>query len=774
MSVRFADTDDSDDDVRASLLRSIRRRGHVGSVRGSVRDLVTLRAGLPDLEELAAAVDALGLAGTDARPSPPPPAVAESADDAPLRPPTPPPKYPRRGSDEGPLSLSATTPLPTPSSSVSSERTAPETMPVPVRARAKSVPTTTVLLDDDTPNFSFKLSPEKARHDPLINPLPPEPSQPLQAMPRPMVGEKEVESLPSRKIRGRSGTIEGIVTLEQIMFLLSKLKDPAKGVPVKDRRQRLKMVPQCFVGREAVDWLMEHLPISRRSDAVALLNQLLATGAIHHVTGDCLFEDSGQFYRFDDTQATLANVAKWNVGAVSSQRSLDSIVKEMYYSGTVSKPNAPVDDKWENLHYNPYFAVLRDQYADIYRQAATNKWIIAVPHSSSVIGATISKEDIEAHIFLPRTYTTHSHEFWTMNDRSVVVKHRTIRTGDGFPEPRSAQIFFEQIFSDDGDAWVRVNCLSRPLTPIVPALPADNDDDLDAALASVPATPSWPQSPSWHDHTSFLLSYPDNGPVLTRAIRYMQKFSTKRYKTAKAIDFIKTLSIRTTQDLIRSNHHFACCRVQDSNAVDLLYRSVVSFVTGCCFDTLFEVFVRSCRDDDAHLVRILSRLPSLSALDLGVSEEFCCPIPSAISELDQLNDHKTPLEKLHCIKRTTDLILEEIEDFVSKKNPDGPGGKPARTICTDDLLPFMIYTVIKVRPPFLQANLEYIAEFEPEIEINAEFGFHFANLRAAVEYISLDQLPTADTQDMSLPERERARVLEATAMGFEPVTAMDA
>lgn len=41
------------------------------------------------------------------------------------------------------------------------------------------------------------------------------------------------------------------------------------GIHIKERQFHLKTYPQCFVGTEAVDWLVSHLQISRQ-DAVEL------------------------------------------------------------------------------------------------------------------------------------------------------------------------------------------------------------------------------------------------------------------------------------------------------------------------------------------------------------------------------------------------------------------------------------------------------------------------------------------------------------------------
>jgi small-conductance mechanosensitive channel len=71
----------------------------------------------------------------------------------------------------------------------------------------------------------------------------------------------------------------------------------ADGVAVQDRRHLLTLHPRCFVGREAVDWLVAHEGLTR-AEAMALGERLVALGLIHHVLDEHGFRDAHLFYRF--------------------------------------------------------------------------------------------------------------------------------------------------------------------------------------------------------------------------------------------------------------------------------------------------------------------------------------------------------------------------------------------------------------------------------------------------------------------------------------------
>ena len=69
------------------------------------------------------------------------------------------------------------------------------------------------------------------------------------------------------------------------------------GVEVKTRRHKLKLFQRCFLGNEAVDWIVEQLKVSR-PQAVKIGQKMLEKGIFHHVLDEHQFKDENLFYRF--------------------------------------------------------------------------------------------------------------------------------------------------------------------------------------------------------------------------------------------------------------------------------------------------------------------------------------------------------------------------------------------------------------------------------------------------------------------------------------------
>ncbi|XP_056330850.1 DEP domain-containing mTOR-interacting protein [Danio aesculapii] len=94
---------------------------------------------------------------------------------------------------------------------------------------------------------------------------------------------------------------EVLVTGEQLRLRLHEAK------VIKDRRHHLRTYPNCFLGKEIVDWLIEHKEASDRDTANKIMQKLLDHSIIHHVCDEHKeFKDMKLFYRFRKDDGTFA------------------------------------------------------------------------------------------------------------------------------------------------------------------------------------------------------------------------------------------------------------------------------------------------------------------------------------------------------------------------------------------------------------------------------------------------------------------------------------
>ncbi|MEO0946658.1 MAG: mechanosensitive ion channel domain-containing protein [Cyanobacteria bacterium J06641_5] len=91
--------------------------------------------------------------------------------------------------------------------------------------------------------------------------------------------------------------------LPDVEEIVAAMRGP-EGVSIRDRHYRLQSYSACFVGLDAVDWLVRTYEFSR-PQAVAIGQKMLDRGIIHHVLDEHPFTDSYLFYRFYSDEEDL-------------------------------------------------------------------------------------------------------------------------------------------------------------------------------------------------------------------------------------------------------------------------------------------------------------------------------------------------------------------------------------------------------------------------------------------------------------------------------------
>ena len=109
-----------------------------------------------------------------------------------------------------------------------------------------------------------------------------------------IVKEETVETDP---IKEKEETVE-IDPIKEIDLetLVSQMRSVG-GIKIKDRRYKLKVYSQCFIGSDAVQWIVENLKLPSEQ-AVRLGQRLIDEKWIHHVVDRQPFQDGFFFYRF--------------------------------------------------------------------------------------------------------------------------------------------------------------------------------------------------------------------------------------------------------------------------------------------------------------------------------------------------------------------------------------------------------------------------------------------------------------------------------------------
>uniref|UniRef100_A0A0K0DK30 Dishevelled/Egl-10/leckstrin domain protein n=1 Tax=Angiostrongylus cantonensis TaxID=6313 RepID=A0A0K0DK30_ANGCA len=118
----------------------------------------------------------------------------------------------------------------------------------------------------------------------------------LYAQRRHGIPHQNIEELERRRENEQNGNV---LTMDPVVILRA-LARPDSGLQVKNRKWLKILVPMSFIGRDLVDWLLEHVEdLSDRKAARQYAAELLKAGLIRHVVSKLTFTEKC-YYVFGD------------------------------------------------------------------------------------------------------------------------------------------------------------------------------------------------------------------------------------------------------------------------------------------------------------------------------------------------------------------------------------------------------------------------------------------------------------------------------------------
>lgn len=120
-----------------------------------------------------------------------------------------------------------------------------------------------------------------------------------------------------------------------------------------------------------------------------------------------------------------------------------------------------------------------------------------------------------------------------------------------------------------------------------------------------------------------------------------------------------------------------------------------------------------------------------------------------INQLAKLETKITPLEKLYCLRKTLDLISEQMTKSV--ENKFFPLGGKSETICimSDDLIATVICVLTAVKLRQFSSDINFIQTFSWNLPQNNEFGYSLVTFEVAKEFIKSYNIDSNSSTDSS-------------------------
>lgn len=378
----------------------------------------------------------------------------------------------------------------------------------------------------------------------------------------------------------------------------------------------------------------------------------------------------------------------------------------------------------ENLDENSFFQILKADHNDLFRKATLEGWVICVPRSGSLPKYTLTDEDFFSHILIPSDELPESH-FRTLNGKDVKVSNRLIIVEQtDISRPYSTHILFEETFYTNDLSKYKVLCVESPLERHTDFSCAQNDETRIVTVRTL------------RDCIDLLWTQSAGREVLEKMDEVILSFLTLNSS-------LELESLQVQKDLVGALY-VSCLQIalkdarlrektdEDKHLLENIKLSVETYVHHTIYKKLIKGITACTAYDDASLNKVVRNLSDIQLRDLEVRSDLYEAVPRAKRELARIEGYSTVLGKIGCLRRVIASISKSNLEVSYREKMSG------NVIAADDLLPVIVFLIIKTNLPNWVAHLTYMKQFRFSSCYAChvdEYSFLITTLEAAIEHI---------------------------------------
>ncbi|KAJ7406681.1 ankyrin repeat domain 27 [Willisornis vidua] len=355
----------------------------------------------------------------------------------------------------------------------------------------------------------------------------------------------------------------------------------------------------------------------------------------------------------------------------------------------------------EDILKNPFYLAIQKRRPDLCSKVAELHGIVLVPCKGSLSSNSLSTCQFESYVLKPL-----EENFETFNGKEIFIQGNLIILGAGFNYHLSVPVLFEETFYNEKEESFSILCIAHPL------------EKTESSSESTASSNSYS-----------LKNIEDVREFLGRHCERFDKYIGSFYRTFKEHER-------------KSLRHYIKMLAKQEEQMNLIKQAVEMYIHHAIYDLVFKYVGTIEASEDAAFNKITRSLQDLQQKDIGVKPEFSFNIPRAKRELGQLNKCTSPQQKLLCLRKVVQIIMQSPSQRVNME-----------TMCADDLLSVLLYLLVKTEIPNWMANLSYIKNFRLCSSVKDELGYCLTSIEAAIEYIRQGNLSDRSTDSESLCDK---------------------
>lgn len=179
--------------------------------------------------------------------------------------------------------------------------------------------------------------------------------------------------------------------------------------------------------------------------------------------------------------------------------------------------------------------------------------------------------------------------------------------------------------------------------------------------------------------------------------------------------------------------------MQPNYPKELLLSTIESYSIGLMYEPLIDLIKKKMIKEDELFMAKISMIPNkdLKPTNFGAQKAFeNFDISDLVVEkFSDLENLKTPLSKLNCLKQILEVIVDRLKQTVDEHHSPFFKSGEKIFIMSDDLIASVICVLARCKPKYFGSIIKFIHSFSWYLPQNSELGHSLVTFEVAKEYI---------------------------------------
>ncbi|XP_055606006.1 LOW QUALITY PROTEIN: ankyrin repeat domain-containing protein 27-like [Uranotaenia lowii] len=408
----------------------------------------------------------------------------------------------------------------------------------------------------------------------------------------------------------------------------------------------------------------------------------------------------------------------------------------------------------EDLSKNPFYRKLQKDHQIFLDTAPIEGWIICIPRSGTLNEKCLGDQDfLLAQILVPNEELPETH-FTNLSCIDIRRNGRLLVS-----ETFKVTILFEEIFYTKDGLKFRVWCTERPLCDTKPYGLTLEDNIGQLFMIN-----------KLQDAVEFIRSVPRSRHVFTKIDAIVQSFVKARsdfsqWHLQQYKEDVRKLYIQCLEIILQNRQLKDSCQ-KDFTLKGNVKLAVESYMMDKLYDHVRDV-INVCQLDQVESFnKTIRNLSDIHIAEMNLKRCYGDVIPLVKKELLRIDDCRTVIDKVACLKRAFETI--------SKEHSEWNGKMSGKLATTDDVIPLLIFIIIKTALSNWIMNLTFLKEFQlndlsetMEKDQNGQKSYLITTLEAVIVYINCCSIERSQRLGIDLMPNEELKIKKFREMQFK-------